>query len=210
MHTYTLKFDNGITINYECDDDGGGSTQYTDFLDHIKSTGKKYKHCLEWCSGLGAIGYSLLDAGICETVTFMDIYKPSIENTLHNAEQNNVSDKVKAYHLDKICDLPKDLKFDLVVGNPPHSPDNPQNFEGEWHRKIIDPNWHIHTEFYANIGEYLEPNSDIILSEIENHSISKILITMAESYGLKFTDLAEAPELAKTGTHNGALHLFQN
>ena len=179
-------------------------------MDHIKSTGKKYKHCFEWCSGLGAIGYSLLDAGICETVTFMDIYKPSIDNVLLSAEKNNVSDKVKAYHLDKVGDLPKNLKFDLVVGNPPHSPENPQNFEGEWHRKIIDPNWKIHTEFYANIGEYLEPNSDIILSEIENHSTYKILLTMAESYGLKFIELAKAPELAKTGTHKGALHIFQN
>ena len=207
---HTLTFDNGIVIDYDSSHDGGGSTQYTDFLDHIKSTGKKYKHCLEWCSGLGAIGYSLLDAGICETVTFMDIHEPSIENALRNAEKNNVSDKVKAYHLDKIGDLPKDLKFDLVVGNPPHSPENPQNFKDDWERKIIDPNWDTHTEFYATIGEYLEPNSDIILSEIENHSISKVLITMAESYGLKFNKIAPAPELAKTGTFNGALHLFQN
>jgi len=207
---HTLEFDNGIVIDYKSEDDGGGSEQYTDFLDHIKSTGKTYKHCLEWCSGLGAIGYSLLDAGICESVTFMDIHKPSIENALYNAQKNNVSDKVQAYHLDAIQKLPKHLTFDLVVGNPPHSQGNPENFEGDWYRKIVDNNWDTHREFFINIKDYLSPSSDIILSEIENHSISKVLITMAESAGLKFINFAPAPKLAKTGNATGLLHVYQN
>ena len=68
--TKTLIFDNGTIINYEPEMDGGGSTQYKDFLTYFKSTGKTYKNCFEWCSGLGAIGFSLLDAGICESITF--------------------------------------------------------------------------------------------------------------------------------------------
>ena len=211
--TKTLKFDNGIIINYEPEEDGGGSDQYKDFLMYLKSTGKTYKHCFEWCSGLGAIGYSLLDAGICESVTFMDVYEPSITSVLHNAKNNNMSNKVQAYHLDAVHKLPKDLIFDLVVGNPPHSPWNLNNFEGEWYRKIIDPDWKVHKEFFVNINSYLEPKSDIILSE--THTITEDLTNIAEEHNLKFVNLITADMLQQHTDERlaggyGVLHIYQN
>jgi methylase of polypeptide subunit release factors len=206
LHPSPLKFENGITIEYDVLDDGGGSIQYTDFLDYIKSTGKKYKHCFEWCSGLGAIGYSLLDAGICESVTFMDIYQPAITNVFRNADKNNVQQKVNAYNLDAIGKLPKDLKFDLVVGNPPHSLGG--DFEG-YHvqRMIVDKDWNIHKEFFSNIGFYLEPNSDIILSET---IFQQEQIMIAESFGLQFIEGVHAPQLSKFSNPLAALHIYKN
>ena len=182
--TQTLTFDNGFILNYEPEMDGGGSIQYKDFLTYIKSTGKTYKHCFEWCSGLGAVGFSLLDAGICESITFMDVYEPSIDSVLQNAKDNNVSDKVKAYHLDAIHKLPKDLKFDLVIGNPPHSPGNPQGWEDHWYRIIIDPDWTLHKESFANISPYLETSSDIILSETQ--TVAEVISDIVSANVLKF------------------------
>lgn len=207
--TQTLTFDNGFILNYEPEMDGGGSIQYKDFLTYIKSTGKTYKHCFEWCSGLGAVGFSLLDAGICESITFMDVYEPSIDSVLQNAKDNNVSDKVKAYHLDAIHKLPKDLKFDLVIGNPPHSPGNPQGWEDHWYRIIIDPDWKLHKEFFANISPYVELNSDIILSE--THTVREDISDMAEAHGLKFDNLITDLESYR-GKDNGqgVLHVYKN
>jgi len=205
-----LTFENGLTIEYTPQDDGGGSIQYTDFLNYIKSTGKTYKHCFEWCAGHGAIGYSLLDAGICESVTFMDIYEPALVNILRNAAVNNVADKVTVYHLDSVGKLPKDLKFDLVVGNPPHSFAK-VDFEGEWYRKIVDEDWKIHREFFMNINDYLELNSDIILSETCSTHYPNDLSIIAESCGLKFVGINDAPSLmSDQGVSHGSLHCYKN
>jgi len=206
LHQSPLKFENGTIIEYEMLDDGGGSVQYKDFLEYLISTGKKYKHCLEWCSGLGAIGYSLLDKGICESITFMDIYEPSIKNILRNAEKNNIADKVQAYHIDSVSKLPAHLKFDLVVGNPPHSCGG--DFEG-YHvqRMIVDNNWDIHREFFTNINLFLEPNSDIILSET---NFMKDHIEIATECGLSFVKTVPAQVLGKFGAPFASLHIYQN
>jgi hypothetical protein len=72
-----LYIENFITKDYVLD--GGGSTQYTDFLHFLLNQNKQYDKALEWCSGLGAIGFSLLDAKIINHITFMDMFKPAID-----------------------------------------------------------------------------------------------------------------------------------
>lgn len=200
---YTLKFQNGIEIEYDTFDDGGGSEQYVDFLEYLQSTGKKYKHCLEWCSGLGAIGYSLLDAGICETITFVDKYEPAIHKALKNAEKNNVKDKVQAYQSDAISKLPKHLKFDLIVANPPHQLN--AVYSNEYLQRImVDKNWEIHKEFFANISSYLQPNCDIILSET---AIMDEHIEFATEAGLIYKKDVRTKILLPA---NGRLMIYQN
>ncbi len=212
LETYT--FENNLTINWERGLDGGGADQYKDFIDYLKKTNKKYKHCLEWCAGLGAIGYSILDAGICETITFMDKYEPAERFALENAELNNISDKVFAFTVDNINDLPTDLKFDLVVANPPHTPDEmspEQSFSREEHvmnsRLIVDLNWNTHREFFANIKKHLAPNADIILSEI---GIREEHIAMAEENELSYVGSVPAPILAKYSSEGASLMIYKN
>lgn len=212
LETYT--FENNLTINWERGLDGGGSDQHKDFLNYLKKSGKKYKHCLEWCAGLGAIGYSILDAGICETITFMDKYEPAKRVALENAELNNISDKVFAFTVDNINDLPTDLKFDLVVANPPHVP------QELWHSKsqseeeykinsrlIVDLNWEIHREFFSNIKKHLAPGADIILSEI---GIIEQHISMAKENDLTYVGSAHAPVLAKYSSLTASLMIYKN
>jgi methylase of polypeptide subunit release factors len=168
-----LTFKNGIHIEWNHGDDGGGSTHYTDFLDALRN--KKYKNGLEWCAGLSAIAFSLIDASICEKFTLMDVYEPALKKAKENAETNNIGDKIKYYVCDKISELPNNEKFDLVVGNPPHSIDEdwiPNNNEGSLIRRLtVDLNYSIHEEFFKNITSYLNPNADLYISEICRHSV---------------------------------------
>jgi methylase of polypeptide subunit release factors len=170
---------------------------------------RKYDHCLEWCAGLGAIGYSILDAGLCERITFMDLYEPAKKIALINARDNNILDKVNFYHVDAIYKLPTDLKFDLVVANPPHSMNELEFLESvlpsekiDSARMTVDINWNIHREFFSNIKSYLTPDADVFLSEssiIEEH------IVLAQENDLRFIEAFPAPKLAKDSNSDAVL-----
>ena len=184
----TTKFENGTIVSCEQVHDGGGSTQYADFIDFFKEKGDdlpKYKNCLEWCAGPGFIGYSLLDEEVCQHVTFMDIHEPAIDDARNNAIFNNLTDRTSFYTIDAIHKLPTDLKFDLVVGNPPHS----LKASEEWlnnkglFRLIVDLDWKIHEEFFAHITDYLLPGAEVILSENDHFPE---FIEMAKKVGLIF------------------------
>ena len=193
----TTEFENGTIVSCEQVNDGGGSTQYADFIDFFKGKGDDlltYKNCLEWCSGPGFIGYSLLDAEVCQHVTFMDIHEPAIEDARTNAIFNNLTDRTSFHTIDAIHKLPTDLKFDLVVGNPPHAQTN------EWKdnheslaRMIVDLDWKIHKEFFAHITDYLLPGAEVILSETHQHPIH---YELAEKAGLSFEGYKPAKILA--------------
>ena len=184
----TTKFENGTIVSCEQVHDGGGSTQYADFIDFFKEKGDdlpKYKNCLEWCAGPGFIGYSLLDTEVCQHVTFMDIHEPAIDDARNNAIFNNLTDRTSFHTIDAIHKLPTDLKFDLVVGNPPHS----LKASEEWlnnkglFRLIVDLDWKIHEEFFAHITDYLLPGAEVILSENDHFPE---FIEMAKKVGLIF------------------------
>ena len=184
----TTKFENGTIVSCEQENDGGGSTQYADFINFFKEKGDdlpKYKNCLEWCAGPGFIGYSLLDAEVCQHVTFMDIHEPAIDDARNNAIFNNLTDRTSFHTIDAIHKLPTDLKFDLVVANPPHS----LKASEEWlnnkglFRLIVDLDWKIHEEFFAHITDYLLPGAEVILSENDHFPE---FIEMAKKVGLIF------------------------
>ena len=193
----TTEFENGTIVSCEQVHDGGGSTQYADFIDFFKEKGDdlpKYKNCLEWCAGPGFIGYSLLDAEVCQHVTFMDIHEPAIEDARNNAIFNNLTDRTSFHTIDAIRKLPTDLKFDLVVANPPHTQTSLVSVPHEsLTRLIVDLDWKIHEEFFAHITDYLLPGAEVILSE--NDKI-QVFIEMAKKVGLIFEGYKPAKELA--------------
>jgi hypothetical protein len=63
MRRLTMKkqFPNGTTLYWTPGSNGGGITQYTDFTDILSNDTKVYNRGLEWCAGLGAIGFSIMD-----------------------------------------------------------------------------------------------------------------------------------------------------
>lgn len=204
-----LTFKNGIKIKWERGLDGGGSTQYIDFLKILFEQNKTYKKGLEWCSGMGAIGFSLLDTNLCDHMSFMDIYEPAKDWTLKNGEANHLSQKISAYCYDSVSKLPKDLKFDLVVANPPHCNENFTNPYGDpfLARLIHDENWEAHSEFFNNIKKYLMPNADLFISEIRVHGTH---IEMAKNNNITFVHAYPAKMLSLNSTPNAVIMHYRN
>jgi len=189
-----LTFKNGTTIKWSLEDDGGGSAHYIDFLSAIP-TDKKYARCLEWCAGCSAISFSLLDAKIVDEIILMDIYKPALDRAMENAKVNNLN--VKYYNYDAVGKIPINEKFDLVVANPPHCPDDfwMDKCEGWEHRHRItcDLDWKIHTEFYANITKYLNNFASIYISQTcEYEQLTKL----AKKAGLVLVETLPAKTLS--------------
>jgi methylase of polypeptide subunit release factors len=210
-----LTFENRINITWNPGDDGGGSTHYVDFLNAVGSE-KKYKNGLEWCAGLSAVAFSLLDAKICENFVLMDIYEPALIKAQENAKINNIIDKVSIRLCDKIDSLPITDKFDLVVSNPPHGEtaswiinSQPNLTKEEIDRIIritVDKDWNLHKEFFKNITKYLNPNADLFISETSSHPF---IINWAKEVGLNLIEVFSAPALAKdTKTDAVILHFI--
>ena len=61
-------------------------------------------------------------------------------------------------------------KWDLVVGNPPHS--GTSQLFPRWGEPItyMDEDWHIHRKFYRDIHSFIKKYNDIII--LENHRLS--------------------------------------
>jgi methylase of polypeptide subunit release factors len=170
----SLTFKNGTHIDWNWGDDGGGSTHYVDFLNAI-THGKKYNKGLEWCAGLSAIAFSLIDADICDHFTLMDIYEPALITAKENAEKNNIGHKISYHVLGKVGDLPDSEKFDLIVANPPHCKEDYWMIKNDSydtnHRLTIDLGWNLHKEFYANISKHLNPGADVYITQVLEYSL---------------------------------------
>ena len=211
---YSLTFKNSTHIKWNPGDDGGGSTQYKDFLNAI-TTEKKYNNCLEWCAGLSAIAFSLLDAGIAENIVLMDVYEPALIKAQENAKDNNIVDNVSIRVCDKIDSLPITDKFDLVVSNPPHAIsgnliEDLHDYEGsekDWiYRLTVDKNWELHKEFFKNITRYLNSNADLYISEtIKNN----IFIGWAKEVGLNLIEVFPSPILSTDANTDAVILHFR-
>lgn len=189
----TTRLKGGVLIKYPLMLDGGGLQFRDDLIRVVKEHGKpSYNHGFEWCAGFGVLGYEMLGLGFCNRLTFSDYYDPAIEVCLDNAKMNNLSNYVDGYVTPTISGLPKHLKFDLVVSNPPHCVDysefvtglveqgNPSNPDIVVNsaRLCVDQDWSVHREFFENIKEYLTTDADIFLIESANDHVFKHMATL--------------------------------
>lgn len=217
-----FELDSGITLSDIRNLDGGGSTHYKDFLTIVRDLGKDhYTKGLEWCAGPGFIGYSMLGHDICDHMVFMDKFAPAIDSCNDTATQNNLTDKVTTYVVERISDIPDTEKFDLVLGNPPHVWDKDQFMEGiraEWaernhelkqenidilERLLLDHGKNIHKEFFDNISNYLLPNADLFISEPGGSDVMPEMIEYSKANGL--TLMSERPMYTMRDTSPGAV-----
>lgn len=210
----SLTFINGTTIHWGSGDDGGGSTQYLDFIAAIGED-KKYNRCLEWCAGLSAISFSLLDRNIVKNCVLMDIYGPALERAMQNASENNLQQMISSYCCDEVNKLPKELKFDLVVGNPPHTPGGKNIIFGEGStpeeindilRITVDTNWNIHKKFFMQITPYLNNGADLFISEISEF---QEILNFAKDAKLSHIGSYPAPILSADNNPNAVIIHFK-
>jgi methylase of polypeptide subunit release factors len=194
---------NDIEIFYEEHMDGGGTIFGQDYIRIINGRyNKKFNNCLEWCSGPGFIGFSLLSNKICNNISFIEFYNPSIKSLEYNKNINKkYSNKIKIYKSNSILKIPKEEKFDLIVGNPPHFSSDLEflNYLKEKYRKemeifgndirlTVDSNWNTHKNFFKYISKNLSTNGVILLQENNYGSNQKLFSYFIEKYDLKITD----------------------
>ena len=77
---------------------------------------------LDLCSGSGCIGLALADAFPDATVYAVDISPHAVALGQLNAQHNNITN-ITFIESDLFTALPKDIRFDIIVSNPPYIPD---------------------------------------------------------------------------------------
>jgi hypothetical protein len=107
----------GIKIKYHPSMEGGGIYRSPMFIEVLSliAPNRIFNHCLEWCSGPGFIGFSLLDRGICNNLSLSDVYEPIEELVKSTIDQNNLTN-VNFFLSNNFDNIPKDIKFDLIIG----------------------------------------------------------------------------------------------
>ena len=145
----------------------GGGPVLAPIFEKVLS-GRKFDTVFEWCAGPAWIGMWLLENNICKKLITGDINKKTIDFVKKSAKKHNYN--VKTYHSDNLKSIPKEEKFDLVVSNPPNYCNIQKSHHLGFLRNDLKPSdieWKAHKDFYNNIGEYLNDNAVMYISEVE-------------------------------------------
>ena len=191
----TCELSGGIKLTFPTHLDGGGRQMSDDLITAICATGKsQYNRAFEWCAGFGVLGFEVLGMNLAKSLVFSDYYDVAIKNCLETANMNGLGDRVTGYVTPCIGNIPDIEKWDLVVSNPPHTEDGEgfkdfmNNDPARKHeyienaaRLIVDEQWGIHKEFYANIRKHLADDADLYIIESVQE---KLFEELADDAGL--------------------------
>ena len=161
-----LAVANDFDVYYDEYMDGGGTTfgqNFPKIIKHLYSN-RVFENCLEWCSGPSFIGFRLLADGICNNLTLMDTYKPSLlaaEKTIKHMP-DRFAGAVSIFHNDNVSNLSG--VYDLIVSDPPWYA-SLQFDDPNTNRLGVDYEWKIHENFFRNIKKNLAPDGVILLQE---------------------------------------------
>ena len=105
------------------------------FFKYNEDKFKKLK-ILDLGSGSGCLGLSLLDEYKNSKVSFLDVSKKSLQAVKLNSLKFNLYERTHLINLDwslpdwyrKLLDIEKNIKFDVIVTNPPYIPSTEINF----------------------------------------------------------------------------------
>jgi hypothetical protein len=185
-HEYTKTLSSGIQMSFSHLLDGGGANCSEDIVNVLKTLRtEKYQNTLEWCAGMGAIGFDILGHDLTESVVFHEAINFAAPPIIRNALDNDLLERVKVHIGNTIASLPTDEKFDLVVANPPHVDDffaffrnsrmqggTPTSFLSAA-RMCVDHKFAGHKEFFQNIRNYITDDADILLIENTDNYLLK-------------------------------------
>ena len=166
MNRYTEWLE---TVESTPDLNGGGPLLAPIFAEVL--SGRKFDTAFEWCAGAAWIGMWLLENNICKTLVTGDINKKTIDFVQKTTKKHGYD--VRSYLSDNLKQIPKSEKFDLVVSNPPNYCNIQKSHPLGYMRDDLRPsdiNWEIHKDFYNNIGEYLNKDAEVFISEVEPYA----------------------------------------
>jgi len=192
---------NNFDVYYSNETNGGGDFLAIEYLDVVREWYTDVDHILEWCSGPGFIGYGMYAAGLCNRVSFNEMYLPAVEMLEKTKANSNNANDINIYQGSSLDSIPDYIKFDLVVGNPPHwksvdAANNSLGFDvGQCMHVddiLVDQDWNSHKDFYAGIKQLLSDNGKILLQENSSGSTPEDFRNMIESAGLKISSTAQS------------------
>lgn len=177
----------GIKIKYHPSMEGGGIYRSPMFIEVLSliAPNRIFNHCLEWCSGPGFIGFSLLGKGLCKRLDLADIWQPSL--TAANAVQAPC--KVDTWHIRNLCDIQPPRMYDLIVANPPWWPGN--LLQNQHNRLGSDPELSTLKKFLIDAKNYLTPDGIIVLGEGQTYTGPKDIVNALADTGLEMTQVLE-------------------
>jgi methylase of polypeptide subunit release factors len=181
---YDYKAYEDLSVSYSAELLGGGQRYGQDYLRLLSLQVGKVDRIFEWCAGAGFIGFSLLARGSCETLCLADVNEEAVDACRNTIERNGLQDRVDVYLSDGLQEIPTSESWDLVVGNPPHSGTDEQL---AWAPELIymDVDWKVHRDFYANVGQFLSQDSQVIIQENKDRSSVEDFEHMMEEGGLR-------------------------
>jgi 16S rRNA G966 N2-methylase RsmD len=217
MDIKKIHLDNSFEVLYVEGLDGGGYDYLPDFKNAIALTGKKhYTSGVEWCAGYGVLGFDLLKRGVCDHMSFIDCHEPAKHWLNETIKHNIIEHCTTVYLADKILLIPNEVKWDLVIANPPHSFEIagkkmfedtlPKNIADVVIRLVCDVDFTIHKEFFANIRKHLLPGADLFISETNGFDIIEQL---AMDAGLQIIGQHPADKLRETSSPEAIVFHFK-
>jgi len=177
-----------IKVSYLPHLDGGGRGFGQEFVSAVKKKIGKVNHIFEFCAGPGFIGFSLMAHNLCNKLTLADINQEAIDACRHTIKSNYLENSVSVYLSDCLESIPKTEKWDLIVSNPPHWPEDKYLED----ITMYDPDFVIHKKFYQNIRKFLKPNGTILMQENGRATRYEDFLPMIEKNGLAIIDVFKA------------------
>jgi len=177
----------GIKIKYHPSMEGGGIYRAPMFLEVLSliAPNRIFNHCLEWCSGPGFIGFSVLGKGLCKQLDLADIWQPS----LTAASEVKAPCKINTWHIRNLSDIQPPRLYDLIVANPPWWPGN--LLHNQHNRLGSDPNLATLKKFLIDAKNYLTPDGLIVLGEGQTYTGPKDIVNVLAGTGLELTKVLQ-------------------
>jgi methylase of polypeptide subunit release factors len=171
----------------------GGGEKYGQ--DYLRLVGEAYGHVnrvFEWCAGPGFIGFSLLANGLCDSLCLADVNPAAVAAARATVQRNHLEERVSVYLSDGLVDVSTAERWDLVVGNPPHSG---TDRDLGWGPDVIykDPGWAIHRGFYKEIARFLSPGAEVVIQENRDLSSAADFEEMIAAGGMQLVGTEPCP-----------------
>ena len=191
----------GIDVCFTEDLDGGGARYGQDYIGFVESKlgrqDRRFDRTFEWCAGPGFIGFSLLGHGLTDSLCLADVNPAAVDACRETIRRNGLEQRVDVYVSDGLEAIPASERWNLVVGNPPHSGSDEVRPEIKRPTAIYqDAGWKIHEDFYASVGRHLAPGAQVVIQENLRFSSAETFAPMLAAHGLQLVDspLCETPE----------------
>lgn len=187
--TFTYQ---GVAVSYTPELIGGGEKYGQDYVAQVRERFGAVERLFEWCAGPGFIGFSLLAHGLCRSLCLADVNPAAVAVCRETIRRNRLQDRAAAYQSDCLDAIPPSERWDVVVGNPPHSGTDAVL---PWGPSLIymDPAWDLHRRFYRDVARFLRPGGSVLIQENADLSTAETFIPMISAGGLQFVDAFACP-----------------